>query len=201
MVILDNVLNKRSLKTIYKAFVFWGVVLLVFLASSVRAQYVPEDNEDLPRNNTGSDKKFNLSDRLFYTGGFGLQFGNLTYIEASPMIGLILTERLRAGTGFSYIYFRDNIINYTTNIYGGRVFGQADIYEGFFGHIEYEVLNGAFGLRGERRNVNSFFIGGGYRSAFGGNFFGTLMVLYNVTADIYSPYTNPVIRVGIGYGL
>ena len=201
MVILYNVLSERFCKPVYKGFALWVVTLLILFSSAAHAQYVPEDDEEQPRTQTEVEDKFNLSDRLFYTGGFGLQFGNLTYIEASPMIGITLTERLRAGTGFSYIYFRDNIINYTTNIYGGRVFGQADIYQGFFGHLEYEVLNGAFGLRGERRNVNSLFIGGGYRSGFGGNFFGTLMLLYNVTADIYSPYTNPVIRVGIGYGL
>ena len=186
---------------------YLSIILLIiafsfcFTLSSV-AQYVPEDEEDVDAQlELQEQNQFNLKDRIFYTGGFGLQFGNLTYLEASPMIGLRITERLRAGVGATYIYFSDNVINYSTNIYGGRGFGQFDIYEGFFGHLEYEVLNGAFGLSGERRNINSAFIGGGYRSAFGNKFFGNIMVLYNLTADSFSPYTNPVVRVGIGYGL
>ena len=35
-----------------------------------------------------------LSDRMFFGGNFGLQFGNPTLIDISPLVGFRMTERL-----------------------------------------------------------------------------------------------------------
>ncbi len=193
---------KKNLTNLFALTLALGLLLLT--SSQVQAQWYPKDSNQgmpAPLAKTGNEEKTDFADRLFYAGGFGAQFGSLTYVEASPMIGIGITESIRAGVGFTYMYFQDRVFEYTTNIYGGRVFGQADIYEGFFAHIEYEVLNGEFEYAGERTNLNSFLIGGGYRTSFGDRFFGSATLLYNLTEEIYSPYSNPIIRVGIGYGL
>lgn len=195
----------RRMKKTISRFVY-AALLGLFLLSTLetQAQWYPKDGSEAMPNpiaRTNGEEKSDFTDRLFYAGGFGAQFGNVTFIEASPIIGIGITETIRAGVGFSYMYFQDRIAKYQTNIYGGRVFSQADIYAGFFAHVEYEILNGEFEFVGERTNLNSFLVGGGYRASLGGRFFGSATLLYNLTEEIYSPYSNPIFRVGFGYGL
>tara|TARA_Y100000782_G_scaffold31337_1_gene34670 strand:+ start:2648 stop:3190 length:543 start_codon:yes stop_codon:yes gene_type:complete len=170
------------------------VFLLLILPSLVLAQFSPIEQQP------EKDKsKFRLSDRLFVGGGFGFSFGTITSIDLSPLVGLQLTERLRMGVGGTYMYYEDTRYSYSTNIYGGRVFYQYKIYQGLFAHAEGEVLSGDFGIQGERRNVSSLFVGGGYQQMLGSGFYANVLLLINLTEDVYSPYTNPVYRVGIGY--
>jgi hypothetical protein len=44
-------------------------------------------------------------------------------------------------------------------------------------------------------------LGGGYRQWIGNKAFMTLMILWNVNEQLYSPYQNPVIRIGFGAGI
>src|SRR5688572_11858407 len=78
----------------------------------------------------------NFSDRLFFGGNFGLQFGSYTYVDISPMVGYKITERLAAGVGATYIYYSvdDHVynLNYKTHIYGGSIFSRFRVTEQFF---------------------------------------------------------------------
>jgi len=49
--------------------------------------------------------------------------------------------------------------------------------------------------------INSFFIGGGYSQPLGGRTFLDFMILFNLNDSFNSPYTNPIIRLGVGVGL
>lgn len=146
-------------------------------------------------------------DRVFFGGSLGLQFGDLTYVDISPLVGYKITEQLAAGIGGTYIYYRyrDPYGEFKTNIYGGRLFGRYYFIENLFGHVEYEVLSME---RPDdlnyneltRVNIASTFVGGGYRQMLGDNAALELILLYNLTEEAYSPYTNPVIRIGLVAG-
>jgi hypothetical protein len=155
------------------------------------------------------EPKTPFKDRIFFGGNLGLQFGNLTYIDVSPLVGYKITDKLHAGIGATYIYYKykDAYLKYETSIYGGRVFGRYYIMDNLFTHAEYEMLNlevpetvtgGNYEL--VRDNISSVLVGGGYAQEIGANASLVLMLLWNLTEEQYSPYQNPIIRIGINAG-
>lgn len=143
-----------------------------------------------------------FSERIFFGGNFGLQFGNVTFIDISPLIGYKLTDKLSAGAGITYMYYRQRISGweYSTSIYGGRLFGRYFILDNIFAHAEYEILNlDAFDQVNKRVDVTNILIGGGYRQQIGGKAFASITALWNINETAYSPYNNPIIRMGIGF--
>ncbi len=144
-------------------------------------------------------------DNVFIGGGLGAQFGSKTAINISPLIGYKFTEKITAGVGAIYQYFHYREIGYNleTNIFGGNVFGRYFFTKNLFGHAEIEYLNlEAFDYYPTRRvDVESFLAGGGYIQRFGQNSGIILMVLYNFTPSYYTPYNNPIIRIGLNIGL
>lgn len=155
--------------------------------------------------NIPSEKEpFSLADKIFWGGNFSIQFGTITLVDASPLIGYKITDKLVAGVGGTYIYYRyqDRTYNFTTDVYGGRVFGRYYILENLFAHGEYEILNlERFDFADRRINIESILVGGGYRMEAGPNSFFSIMGLWNLNDSYYSPYMNPIIRVGFTVGL
>jgi hypothetical protein len=152
-------------------------------------------------------KELNFRERIFWGGNLGLQFGNLTFIDVSPLVGYRFTDKISAGPGISYMYYRENFRGFapfSTTIYGGRVFGRYHFRPNMFGHAEYEVLNleyySIFTNGVERANIPSFLVGGGFRQPLGGRLFMNLLALFNLNPHPLSPYSNPVIRMGFGHG-
>jgi hypothetical protein len=118
-------------------------------------------------------------------------------------------------------------IDYSSNLFGGGVFLRyylSSLFDNmlgnFFAHTEYEYqyytqpfvedpngmiedpYSGMTFSRGKQGiEINSIFIGGGYRQKAGGRVFIDLLILFNLNDSYYSPYTNPVFRIGIGAGL
>lgn len=171
------------------------VVLGFFiLTSSLHAQYVPEDEETQePRSNDWKQK-------FFTGGGFGLQFGNITLLQASPILGYRATDRINLGVGGSYQYFRDNIFQYTANIYGYNAFTQFNLVQGIFLHSEFNRITYMPYLNTSRVGVNALLLGAGYSTAPTGGTGLFFLVLWNaLTSDLY-PYQNPIIRGGIQVG-
>jgi hypothetical protein len=151
-----------------------------------------------------SVKDMSFSERVFFGGNFGLQFGNITFIDISPLVGYRVTDRSAAGAGISYMYYREyfpGIYEFSTSIYGGRLFGRYFILDNIFAHAEYEVLNLESYYDQRRLNVVSLLGGGGYRQHIGGRTFLNAMILWNFNESAYSPYRNPIIRMGINFGL
>lgn len=143
-------------------------------------------------------------DRIIIGGNAGAAFGNITVVELSPSVGYLVRDDLLVGLQGRYIYYeeRSRFGNFTTNIYGGGIFTQYYFLENFLAHAEYEILNlDDFRPPFERVNIQSIFVGGGYRSSLGGNSFISILLLYNLNETYNSPYTNPVLRFGFGFGL
>jgi hypothetical protein len=152
--------------------------------------------------------------RIFTGGSFALQFGTYTLVQISPIVGYKLTERFMPGISITYLYSKYNdpsglYPSYSTNMYGGSVFGRYFVTQNLFAHLELEVLNmdvpnatSSYYYTGfHRQNVSSLFVGGGYREAMGGRSSINIMLLYDVIQDLYSPYSNPIIRIGFGFGI
>lgn len=146
-------------------------------------------------------KESTLRDRLFFGGGFGMSFGTITNIEVSPVAGFRISEYWMAGGGFSYQYFNRRFDDLSTSIYGPRIFTNYMLIGDFFAHLEYEALSLESALffypgDSERFWVESYLVGGGYRMRVNDKSSVNIMLLYNLNETIYTPYSNPVIRIG-----
>jgi hypothetical protein len=161
-------------------------------------------------------EKMTLRDRIYFGGDFSLMFGTVTFIEVSPVIGYRITPRFSSGIGATYQYYREKTIVNTiikSHIYGGRTFAKyiflkdlnefipLGIHAGLLGYCEYEFLNleSFFSPLHEsgRFWLHSFYTGGGLELPVGRRSRMNLLVLFNLNDTGESPYTNPVVRIGI----
>jgi hypothetical protein len=147
--------------------------------------------------------------RLYVGGGVGMAFGDVTYIEVSPLLGYQVAPRVLIGGSLLYRYRSDDRYDpdLRTSDYGASGFVRGDIKSGFFAQAEYEYLDYEFPLPGggtDRDGVGSVLLGPGYSSPIGGNGAVYFMALYNLSYDsddINSPYDDPwIVRVGVGFG-
>ena len=107
-------------------------------------------------------------------------------------------------------FLKTKLPSYETSIYGGRIFGRYYFLDNLFGHLEWEILNmdvpstntinGVQSYDYIRDNIMSLMVGGGYAQPIGSNAAITLMILWNLTEEQYSPYQNPIFRLGIAAG-
>jgi hypothetical protein len=142
--------------------------------------------------------------RFFVGGNMGLQFGTVTFADVSPLIGYKFTDKISGGIGgtYQYYHYKDKYYDFETNVYGGRVFGRYHFTENLFAHTEYEYLNlEAFDFNRRRVDVGSLMAGGGYLQQISDRAGIMAMILFNFTESVYTPYSNPIIRVGIMIGL
>jgi hypothetical protein len=142
-------------------------------------------------------------DKVFFGGNVGAQLGTVTFVDVSPLVGYKFTDKIAGGIGatYQYYHYKDQYFDIETNVYGGRIFGRYLFTEYLFGHAEYEYLNlEAFDFKRRRVDVESFLAGGGYIQRLGGNASIIAMILYNFTESAYTPYSNPIIRIGFNVG-
>ena len=150
-----------------------------------------------------------LKERLFYGGSFGLQFGTITDIQVSPVIGLWVLPRLAVAVGPDYIYYKDPFGS--TNIYGGKGYLQFVVIQnigsilpvganlGVFLHVEDDLLNLESSywnnlLASNRFYINTVLAGGGISQQIGRRSSLNIMVLWALNESKYYVYSNPVIR-------
>ena len=177
-----------------------------------------------------------FANRLIVGGIIGFQFGTVTYIEASPIVGYRVSDNFLPGIGLTYQFtkFNDYYINLENgetldqkvNILGGRIFGRFyfnDLLDGILGGLflqgEFEYLtftrhyridpSGKYTDRyyarryskgNETVHVPGLLIGGGLKQSIGGRAFADILILYNLNQTKDTPYSNPVIRIGVGVG-
>lgn len=183
-----------------------GMYLIFILP--VQAQYVPEENTQ-EKKETQKQQSTPPAKRWQTGGNFGLMIGSTTYIDISPILGYKINHYLIPGIGVTYIYYADNYYNFSTNIYGGRIFLRALPWQRIILHTEYEMLSFKYPsyLHPDGRiNVPRLLLGGGIASMLGEHSMITLLLLYNVLDGIsyrqkypiYMP--NPDIRIGFAIG-
>src|SRR5260221_12855458 len=82
-----------------------------------------------------------LWDKIYIGGTFGLQFGNNTFVDLAPQFGYRLTDRLMAGVGVTYIYYKYTdpyhvYPAFSSNVYGGNIFSRYLVWENLFAQVE-----------------------------------------------------------------
>lgn len=169
--------------------------ILVLMHHFSIAQYYENKKEEKPP----------IKERIFFGGGFGLQFGTVTQVEVSPIIGYRLTKRLQAGIGITYSYYNDKRFTpaFDFSTYGGSVFSRFFILDNIFAHAEIEALNTEvfnIYLETDRRWIDNYYIGGGFYQRFGPRSGVAITILYNLNyQNGITPSSNPVIRIGFNF--
>ncbi len=154
-----------------------------------------------------TQKKRGFADRSrwFVGGMLGGGFSTYSsYAQVSPLIGYKVTPKFHVGTRLTYIYqsFKDySGRRVNLHIYGGSLLGRYRLFDFLFVQSEYEILSvPVYPYEGSRTAVNSLFVGGGLMQS-AGNGFATIGIYYNLLDSPNSPYSNPLIRIGFGFGL
>jgi len=163
---------------------------------------------------SGSDGGEQEDAPKFYIGGnLGLQFGTVTLIDVSPSVSYRFIPRFAIGIGGTYKYYRYNLLDtkIKRSYYGGRVFSRfypqsesIEILNQLFLHAEYEMLEMSLDANNSdtpNQQVESLFGGIGYQIPLGRYAYGDIYLLYDFKQSAYSPYKNPLLRVGVTIGL
>ena len=187
-------------------------MLCLFTALSLAAQVTEGDRTRMPADrpvdrdeNTAEPPP--LKDRIIFGGGFGAWFSQtFSFVEVSPMLGYMITPSLSGGVGITYQFISRTYYNNTTNteftdnshIYGGRLFGRAQLIGPLFAHAEFESISFEYYNPGnntfQREWVPGLMLGGGLMQPMGRKGGVAIMVMYNVIYDsMRSPYNSPVI--------
>lgn len=160
-------------------------------------------------------KKFDLLERLDFGGYLGAQFGTITMVDISPIVSFRVTNSFYVGLGGTYQYYKDKRYtpDYSSSAYGANLFLRYFVWKDLFAQVEYAPLyvnyydyyfdnSGNYSYRLKNGTwVHDFMIGGGYRQWLGERAYLSLMLLWNVNESYYSPYRNPIIRIGFGVGI
>ena len=164
-------------------------------------------------------KNLKFKDRLFFGGEFWLSFGNSSYVDISPVVGYRVTSRFSAGVGPIYIYEKSTYFRYETSTYGGKILLSYNLFRNLgqyipinlgdiILHAENEGVNvevfqldnqGYFYSTGTRLWIDNLLLGGGIRQPIGKRASINLYILWDVTQNTYSSYSNPIIRVGFNF--
>jgi hypothetical protein len=177
-----------------KIILFFIILAIAYLNSyKAKAQYFENPKQ-----------KQSIRDKLFFGGGIGLQFGSITQIEVSPVIGYKVSERFQPGISLTYSYYKNNYysppIDYST--FGGSLFARFFIFEGLFAQGEAEALNVedfTYYPETQRVWIGNYLIGGGYFQKLGNRGGMYILVLWNLNETVLTPYSNPVIRLGFTF--
>lgn len=178
------------------------IIFLLCLFSYIASGQVKEKETN--------DWKF--KDRIYVGGGIQAQFGNTMVIGASPIVGYRITEKLSAGVGATYLYYRikypgNNV--YKTSIYGGNVFTRYLVWkDNLFAHGEYGFINWEVphyeplvGYTTSRLNVPFLNLGGGYRQKLAEKAYFEIFALYDVLHGPNSFSPSPLsYRAGVNIG-
>ncbi|RLD81178.1 MAG: hypothetical protein DRJ10_06490 [Bacteroidetes bacterium] len=169
--------------------------LLVFIAIII----IPLSGFSQYFENKKEEKK-PFKENIFYGGILGLQFGTYTLIDISPVIGYRVSPKFHPGLRMTYQYQSNQ--NYKTYRYGGSIFARLFLVEGLYAQAEAEALNIEWmnsNLEEYRLWIANYFVGGGYFQKIGKKGGMYMTVLWNLNETIYSPYSNPVIRMGFTF--
>jgi len=137
----------------------------------------------------------------------GASFGDVDYVEVSPLIGFRVTSRLSTGVGVFYRWKNDDRFNSSvdTQDWGASLFGRLVLFRGIFAHAEYEYVDYEYlTVTGTESDTDTNVLGGlGFSRGAGRAGFYAL-ALYNFSYDdndVLEPYDSPwIYRVGVSVG-
>lgn len=179
-----NMTNKTGISLFLAAF-----VMLIMHMGAV-AQPFEKDTTD--------NKRPAWKENLFFGGNLGASFGATTYLHVSPVVGFRFSDKFSVGLRGSYQYFKSR--NWEFSIYGGGIFSRYVVFRNIYAHVEYQPLNvQKLTSDHERMWIHGVLAGGGYRQPLGSNGYAHIEILYDLNETIYTPYDNPMIRIGFTF--
>lgn len=145
-------------------------------------------------------------ERLFFGGNFGLQFGTITDIEVSPIVGYWVLPRIAVALGPQYRFYKVN--DSKTNIIGGKAYTEFYLFQnlndylpiganvGVFLHLEDEILM-YNNIQNEINDqlLNTVLFGGGISQPLGIRSSANIVALWAIGGNGYDYYGNPEIRI------
>ena len=179
------------------------IILLAFLIIPVIESQAQRPEKDTPP----------LRERVFYGGSMGLQFGSVTDIQLSPVIGLWVLPRLAFAVGPSYRYYKD--IYGRTDIVGGQGYVQVVLIQDFNNVISLGMHMGIFlqaddellslesyywkqpPVTSDRFFINTPLAGAGLSQPLGKRSALNMAFLWTLTTPQYDLYSTPEIRVSV----
>jgi hypothetical protein len=185
---------------------------------ALNGQIMPRNRRPMPKE---EEKPTKFVDRLWYGGGFGLNFsgglaglaGNSFGIGISPMMGYKLTPVFSVGPRAEITYtngrFRQSgsspVATYNGIDYGAGVFARAKFLPFLFAHTELSYISFQFPvgfdnngkLFSERQGDNRLLAGLGYTG--GGTLKSEIYVLYDFFNDSQTTNLPLVYRFGLTY--
>ena len=214
------------------------VAALLMIGLNVSAQEVYTSSgkppgvkqKEMERRKRDKEKGFDAS-RIIVGGtlGFGMADKVIAF-SISPMVGYRITDKLAAGVGFGYQYYKQKdyfeLVNYNTNevyyrdykasMISASIWSRYLVFEKMFVHAEYEhnffsfqnyrpiyTSNNQFYVDEfkERIDVPCLLLGVGYRQPIGENASIYIMGFYDVLQRDYSPYKGSIQpRIGFTVG-
>jgi hypothetical protein len=188
--------------------------MLVFAMALYSLALFCQVEESIPLQ--GQEKeKLSFSQRLVFGGDIGLSFGSITYIKLAPIVGYRITDRFTAGLGPIYIYEKYRDYHLETSTYGGKVAASFTIIKAtnlpkainlgdIALHAENEVVNVEkydpyLGQFSNRVWIDNLLLGAGITQSLGGKFAVSIFILWDVTQNPYSPYSNPIFKFGFSF--
>lgn len=194
-----------------KKFIISALILIVSAFSTFAQDDGFYSGEDV-KENKNKEKKDN---RWIFGGDLGFSFGALTYIEISPLATYKFTDRLIAGPGIIYVYEKYKPYKIETSIFGVRTVGMYSVFKDLkesiginlgdiilYGenqliNFETYTISGNNIEKGDRAWMDNLLVGGGIFQNIGNRGGGLmLLILFDVTQNKYSTYSNPIFKVG-----
>ena len=184
---------------VFRLAVFCSLILALTADVSAQYDYVSDSTSAAPNK---KKKPFNLKENLVFGGNVGLAFGNITYVQASPLVGVKIKPDWTAGVGLDYVFYGAQGFR-NQSLFGGSLWSRYFITNDIFLTSQLQVMNRELYSPREgyyRANVNMLFLGGGILLGERNGFSMTISGMFDVIEDPNSPYTNPIIRVGTAIG-
>jgi hypothetical protein len=187
------------------------ILSLLLFSTTTTFLFAQDEKEEKPKG---------FKENLFTGGSISLAFYNSTFlVGGSPVFGYSIANWIDAGIVINYNYTSYRDVNtfddkLHQSVYGGGVFTKLYPVRFLFAQAQFEhnfirqkyILPGGGPTSTVTDNANSFLIGAGYttgRFGKGGPPFFYLAVLFDVSGNVNSPYTDgagrtiPIIRGGI----
>lgn len=193
----------------------WLLTIIFSLAAVVVSAQV---EEQIGPENQREAMPERLIDRLEFSADVGLSFGSITYIKLAPVVGYKITSRFTAGLGPIYIYEKYKDFHLESSTYGGKAVFSYTILRSSdnggvfrFGNVLLHVENELVSVetytfdsfmqpyfRG-RVWIDNLLLGAGLNQPIGGRMSISMYLLWDVTQNKYSPYTNPIFKFGFNF--
>jgi hypothetical protein len=176
--------------------IFKRGISIIAMALFSLALFSQVEESVTPGGNQKKKEKPPLTNRLIFGGEIGLSFGTITYIKLAPLVGY-RDYHLETSTYGAKVVVSFTVLK-ASDLPKGLSLGDIAV------HVENEFLNVAvydpyYTQFTDRVWIDNLLVGAGIVQSLGGRFGISVFILWDVTQNIYSPYSNPILKFGFSF--